>query len=81
MADFIAKYKHIDFMLSDDKMSMGDKFVFVNPSDPTHVLTNTETLKFTKIDFRKVVWAYDKKLKGYPIEDIIHTLREVQHPI
>ena len=81
MATFLAKYKDIDFMLSDDKLSVGDQFVFVNPSDPTHVFTNTETLKFNKIDFRKVVWAYDKTLKAYPLEDIIHTLREVHPPI
>ena len=81
MATFLAKYKDVDFMLTDDKLSIGDQFVFVNPTDPTHVLTNTETLKFDKIDFRKVVWAYDKTLKDYPIEDIIHTLREANPPI
>ena len=81
MGTFLAKYKDVDFMLSDDKLSVGDKFVFVNPSDPTHVFTNTDTLKFNKIDFRKVVWAYDKTLKAYPMEDIIHTLREAHPPI
>jgi hypothetical protein len=78
MATFLAKYKDVDFMLSDDKLSVGDQFVFVNPSDPTNVLTNTETLKFDKIDFRKVVWAYDKTLKDYPVDDIIHTMREAK---
>jgi len=78
MATFLSKYKDVDFMLTDDKLSIGDKFVFVNPNDPTHVLTNTETLRFDKIDFRKVVWAYDKTLKDYPVADIIHTMREVQ---
>ncbi len=81
MATFLAKYKDVDFMLTDNKLSIGDQFVFVNPNDPTHVLTNTETLKFTKIDFRKVVWAYDKTLKAYPLEDIIHTMREARPPI
>jgi hypothetical protein len=86
MGSFLAKYKDVDFMLSDDKLSIGDKFVFVNPNDPTHVLTNTETLKFDKIDFRKVVWSYDKTLKDYPvvgtvlvtIDNIIHTMREAK---
>jgi hypothetical protein len=78
MATFLAKYKDVDFMLSDDKLSVGDQFVFVNPINPTDVLTNRDTLKFNKIDFRKVVWAYDKTLKAYPMEDIIHTMREVQ---
>jgi hypothetical protein len=78
MATFLAKYKDVDFMLSDDKLNVGDQFVFVNPINPTDVLTNRDTLKFNKIDFRKVVWAYDKTLKAYPMEDIIHTMREVQ---
>ena len=78
MGLFLAKYKDIDFMLSDDKLSEGDKFVFVNPSDPTDILTNTETLKFDKIDFRKVVWAYDKTLKDYPVDDIIYTMSEAK---
>ena len=78
MATFLAKYKEIDFILTDDKLNMGDRFVFVNPGDPTHILTNTETVKFSKIDFRKVVWAYDKSQKDYPLVDIIHTMREAK---
>ena len=78
MATFLAKYKEIDFILTDDKLNMGDQFVFVNPGDPTHILTNTETVKFSKIDFRKVVWTYDKSQKDYPLVDIIRTMREAK---
>lgn len=77
MSTFFAKYEGTDFLLSDDKLNIGDRFVFVNPYDSKHILSNRETLKFDKIDFRKVEWVYDKSVKNFISDDIIHTMREV----
>ena len=48
------------FILSDDKLSVADKFVYLNPYNKEHVLFGTEMLKYTLVSTAKLVFHYTK---------------------
>ena len=77
MAVFLVKYNDVDYMLSDEKLDLGDEFVFVNPTDPTQILDRNQTLKHNKIDFRKVVWLHGKAKDVHQARiDLLFTLKD-----
>lgn len=51
------------FILSTDKVSIGDYFVFTAPNDPNIILKGNETVKYNTIKYAKVLWCYNKKEK------------------
>jgi hypothetical protein len=51
------------FILSTDKVSIGDYFVFTAPNDPNKILTGNETVKYNTINYAKVLWCYNKNEK------------------